>query len=86
LGVEEHGGGRQLVRLRCWPEIPVRGPLLFVTLAALALGAAHDTAWAAAAVLGLGALLPALKAVQESAIAMATLTGCLQPREQASDG
>ncbi|HEV2669969.1 MAG TPA: glycosyltransferase, partial [Gemmatimonadales bacterium] len=86
MGVEEHGGGRQLVRLRCWPDIPVRGPLLFITLAALALGAAHDYAWAAAALLGLGALLPVLKAVEESAIAMATLTGCLKPREEAPDG
>src|SRR6266702_1226333 len=77
MGVEEHGGGRQLVRLRCWPNIPIRGPLLSVALAALALGAVHDHAWVAAALLGAGALLPVLKALEESAIAMATSTGCL---------
>ncbi len=85
MGVEEHGGGRQLVRLRCWPNIPIRGPLLSVALAALALGAVHDHAWVAAALLGAGALLPVLKALEESAIAMATLTGCL-PFGQLQDG
>jgi hypothetical protein len=79
MGVEEHGGGRQLVRLRCWPVIPVRGPVITVALVALALGAAHDHAWAAAAVLGLGALLPVLKALGESTIAMATLLPSLTP-------
>ncbi|HEV2751899.1 MAG TPA: glycosyltransferase [Gemmatimonadales bacterium] len=85
MGVEEHGGGRQLVRLRCWPDVPVRGPVLSLALAALAVGAAHDHAWAAAAVLGLGALLPVLKALEESAIAMATLIGGLRSREEAHD-
>jgi O-antigen biosynthesis protein len=80
MGLEEHGGGRQLVRLRCWPHIPMRGLVLTGGLATLALAAAHDHAWLAAAVLGLGAMLPILKAVEEGGTAMATLLGCVRPR------
>jgi len=78
MAVEEHGGGRQLVRLRAWPDIPLRAPILTAGLAALALAAFQDQAWAAAAGLGLAALLPALKALEESAVSMATVASSLR--------
>ena len=73
MGVEDHGGG-QLVRLRCWPYIPTRGPVLTVGFAALSLGALHDDAWPAAAVLGLVALLSAVRTLEQCGAAMATIT------------
>jgi len=73
MGVEDHGGG-QFVRLRLWPNVPAWGPVLTVCFAALALGAFHDHAWPAAAVLGLIALLLALRTLQQCTAAMATIT------------
>src|SRR3989454_10523477 len=73
MGVEDHGGG-QFVRLRLWPDVPAWSPILTVGFAALALGAFHDHAWPAAAVLGLGALLLALRTLEQSTAAMATIT------------
>ena len=73
LGVEDHSGG-QLVRLRLWPVVPARGPVLTVAFVSLALGALHDHAWPAAAGLGLVALVPALCTFKQCAAAMATIS------------
>jgi O-antigen biosynthesis protein len=51
--IEEHGGGRQLVRFRVWPRPTWTGLLSCVLLAALAIAAALGGASPAAAVLGL---------------------------------
>ena len=72
MGVEDHGGG-QFVRLRLWPDVPAWGPVFIVGFAALARGAFHHHAWPAAAVLGLMALLPALRTLQQCTAAMATI-------------
>src|SRR5205823_6843233 len=55
LGVEDHPGGHQMLRLRWWPDVPARGPLLTLAFALLTRSAWHDRAWVAVAVLGLGA-------------------------------
>ena len=73
MAVEEFGGGRQLVRLRSWPTIPARGPVLTLALAALAAAALHDHAWAAGALIGFAATLPLAKALEEGLVAMATV-------------
>jgi GT2 family glycosyltransferase len=73
MGVEDHAGG-QLVRLRWWPYVPALGPVLTVGFAALTLGALHDDAWPAAAVLGLVALLFAVRTLEQCGAAMATIT------------
>src|SRR6059058_2419480 len=52
MGVEEHAGGKQLIRVRWWPVMPVAGPLLTLVFALLSRGAVRDQAWVAAAVLG----------------------------------
>lgn len=67
---EEHGAGKQLLRLRIWPQIPPRAILLFLVLAFLTTLAAYDRAWLAAVSLGIGALGIALIARSECAKAV----------------
>jgi hypothetical protein len=74
MGTEDHPGGKQLIRLRWWPKIPWRGPVLALCFAGLTLAAAQVEAWPAAAVLACGALLPALHIVEQGMAAMATIT------------
>jgi len=78
---EEHGAGRQLVRFRLWPTCSVKGVVLILCLLALATAAACDHAWSSAAMLGLVAILPACRMVQECAGAMATVQHALKPTE-----
>ena len=74
MGVEEHPGGRQLVRLRWWPQVPPRALGFAFGGALLAAAAAQDHAWVAAVILGCGALLPALRSVTQCTAGMATIT------------
>ena len=63
VAVEEHGGGRQLVRIRSWPRFSRIG-------AAVALGfAALGGAFAAAAILGAAVLLIIVSTIQDCATA-----------------
>ncbi|MBI3978565.1 MAG: glycosyltransferase [Chloroflexi bacterium] len=71
--VEEHGAGKQLVRLHTWPRCSANGLIPVLLLAALATGAALDQAVAPAAMLGLVALLLALRLAWECAAAMDTV-------------
>ena len=72
MGVEQHPGGKQLIRLRWWPHVPVRGPLLTLFFGGLTLGAARDHAWVAAAILGLSAALFAWRTLEQCTAAMTT--------------
>ncbi len=73
VGVEEHAGGKQLLRLRWWPRIPPRGPIMVLGFAALTGAAAYAEVWGAAVLLGLGVVLPALHMVEQGMAAMATI-------------
>src|SRR5437879_1822965 len=73
MGVEEHAGGKQLIRVRWWPVMPAAGPLLTLVFTVLTGGALDDQAWVAAAVLGFGALLFAARAVAQCSAATATI-------------
>jgi hypothetical protein len=73
MGVEDHGLGRQLVRLRWWPRGAPVGLLLAVVFAALSAGAALDGAWAACAVLAAIPAALAFRAFRECAGAMGAL-------------
>src|SRR5437667_113172 len=73
MGVEEHAGGKQLIRVRWWPVLPAAGPLLTLVFAVLTRGALGDQARVAAAVLGLGALLSAARVVEQCSAATATI-------------
>ncbi len=72
VSTEDHAGA-QLIRLRWWPELPLRGPALAVGLAALAWTALRAHAWAAGGVLALGALLPPLHIFQQCMAGMAAI-------------
>ncbi len=78
MAVEEHGGGCQLVRVKAWPVIPVRGPIMSLALAVTAGAALHDHAWGVAAVIGLAALLPIMKGLEETVAAMASVLNALR--------
>ena len=73
LGVEEHPGGHQMLRLRWWPDVPARGPLLTLAFALFARSALHDRAWVAAGVLGAGALFFLWRTLEQCTAAMATV-------------
>lgn len=67
--IEEHGGGKQLVRFRTWgTSSPMRlaVPLMFI---AVALGAASNKAWTASVMLTLMSVVLAIRVFRESAVA-----------------
>jgi GT2 family glycosyltransferase/membrane protein implicated in regulation of membrane protease activity len=72
LAVEEHGGGRQLARLRGWPRCSLSA-LLALPLAGVAIVAAATGAPLTAAVLGAAALVLAGRAAIECSAAMGML-------------
>jgi GT2 family glycosyltransferase len=78
MATEEPGAGRQLVRFRLWPRYSAQGPVLALLFAALSTGAALDHAWAASALLGVVAMLLALRTLQECATAMAAVLRVLE--------
>jgi hypothetical protein len=76
-GVEEHGGGRQMIRFRVRPRfspVVLVGAAVFGVLAALA---ALDQSRVAASVLAGFGLLPAILAVRESGLSMAALRAAI---------
>ena len=56
MAVEEHGGGRQLVRLRWWPRPSAATPILVSLFAGLSIAAAATGAWLPSFALGVAAL------------------------------
>jgi hypothetical protein len=70
MAVEEHGGGKQLVRFRAWPRCAPAGLALTLLFAVLSAGAALDGAWIACAVLDAMALLFMLTMFKECAVTM----------------
>lgn len=84
MAIEEHGGGKQLVRLRSWPRCAGWGVLLTALLATLAALATLSQAWIAALILGVVAVLLALRMIQECATAMlAVLVALHEPDREA---
>jgi GT2 family glycosyltransferase len=71
MGVEEHGGGAQLVRFRCWPKWSPGALVSSLLLALLGLLAGRDDAWAAAGVLAAAAVLVFGGAVWQTATSCA---------------
>jgi hypothetical protein len=75
--VEEHGSGRQLVRVRFWPRVWLPGLMVAPGLAALAAGAALARVWLAVAILGLAATVPPLLALRDCALGTALVRKAL---------
>ena len=78
MAVEEHGAGRQLLRVRFWPRLSRFGVLLAILLGLLAVAAADDEAWAGVAVLAACALLLTSRMLVESASAVAVLRAAVR--------
>jgi len=82
--VEEHGGGRQLVLFRAWPEISNFALGLIGATSGLALAAGFDGAWAAAAVLALIAGAITLRSIWEAALAMGAVKVTIAEYQEAA--
>ena len=76
--LEEHGAGRQLLRLHSWPRLSATGVLPVALLAVLALAASMDQAWTAAILLGTMALLLAARVFGDCAAATESLAVTLR--------
>jgi O-antigen biosynthesis protein len=85
MAVEEHGGGRQLVRYRSWPRWSRGGLALTILFAALSLGAAIDGAWLACAVLGSISLLLTLSTIRDCGTATGIVVGVLARQVEESE-
>ena len=80
LAVEEHGGGNQLVRLRCWPRWSRTGLVAIASLTAIAATAVITGAPAAGALLGATAIGLVVRSLLEwSATAAAVADAFAQP-------
>jgi len=82
MALEEHGAGKQLVRLRCWAKCSPGWLTVTLLLAALATGAGLDGAWVACAMLGATALLLAVRASQDCAAAMAAVRDVMRTQHE----
>jgi hypothetical protein len=72
MAIEEHGAGRQLIRIRSWPRFSSLALFAMFLFAVLATFAATDQAWAASAILGFVAALLALRAFRDCGAAAAS--------------
>jgi hypothetical protein len=80
VAIEEHGNGRQYVRLRLWP---MASPLTFIVasiFAGMALLAALDLNWTAWALLDLPAISLVGRALYECASALGAIRDAIPPR------
>ena len=84
--VEEHGSGRQLIRLRCRPTYSAPALALTLLLGALAAAAALDSAFLATTVLAAMALALALRIMAEAASALALSARVVAEQTDADPG
>ena len=77
LVIEEHGGGRQLLKFRAWPSVPVQAVVSVVSLLGIAAYIALRADPAAGIVMGSISVLPALWMFWECATAKASTVDAL---------
>ena len=80
LAIEEHGAGRQLVRLRLWPRFAPAWLVVTGLCAALGAAAALSQAWLVAAVFGSAVAGLGARMLTESAAAMAAVRRAVADR------
>jgi hypothetical protein len=78
MAVEEHGGGRQLLRIRSWPRFSRIGIGVALGFGALAAGAALSGAWIVAAVMAFVVAVIVACVVKDCATAAGVLTTVLK--------
>jgi len=76
--VEEHGAGRQLMRIRCWPTYSPRATVTIAVLTAATLLALIDGALAASAILALALAGLTLRVAMEGASAVSAVVGAVE--------
>ena len=76
--IEEHGGGRQLLRLRSYPRVSGAGIVAPALFAFLSLGAALDRSWLASVILTCAATMFVLRTLQECAGAAAEIVQAIE--------
>lgn len=82
MAVEEHGGGKQLVRFRAWPKCSSGAVVVTLVFAALAALAALNYAWITCGVLNFCALLFMTHIFKECSSAMAAVDCILKPAQK----
>jgi hypothetical protein len=82
MGVEEHGGGKQLVLVRCWPRWTAWRLVLLAMVAALSVVCLLDQEWVPAAVIGAFALTMSLRKLHDQATAQASLSSALDSLQE----
>ncbi len=82
MAIEEHGGGRQLVRFRAWPRFSRGGRILALLCAIVATWAALHSAWASSVILGMVTVIFVIRGLQECATAMAAVLHALEQAGQ----
>ena len=85
LAIEEHGAGKQLLRLKMWPQVSRILQWVAGLLVALAIVAGLDGSPAAAAVIGLVVLLLGTVAFLDCAKAMSSLSQALKQLQEGFD-
>ena len=81
MGVEEHGDGRQYVRMRIWPTAKPATFLVACLFAALAMVAAVDLEWTAWALLNVPAVFLVARTFYECGSAMASILAVIASPE-----
>jgi O-antigen biosynthesis protein len=75
MALEEHGGGKQLLRFRTWSRRSSAGAVMIALFAFLGAGAALDHAWVASAILGAVVTMLTLRMLWECSVATAAVLG-----------
>jgi GT2 family glycosyltransferase len=68
MAVEDHGGGKQMVRVRSWPKISRLGFVLTIFFTVLAILASIDQSWYVYVILGATAALTAVRTFGDCAV------------------
>ncbi len=82
IGIEEHGGGAQLVRFRYWPTVSGAPMLVALSLGLLSIGAGVDRAWIAYVALAGAGLVLVFHTLLDCATASAALIHILRSAER----
>jgi hypothetical protein len=80
MTIEEHGGGKQLIRFRCWPRFQMKALAIGLLIALLSVAAAFDGAAIATVLLALASAVVVLRLAQECAVSMGTIVNTLDDR------
>ena len=86
VAVEEHGAGRQLVRIRSWPRFSRIGAAVMLAFVGLAVGAALDGVWTAATLISAAAVVILVSMMQDCATAAGVLRLALAEEAEHAPG